>query len=147
LFDGLTPWVTLPNPTPNAVNAPGTGGTRPYSALRYDAHRMALGLSAAPKLGTKPNLTIANGVKSGPLLLMISVRAGYLPLQGDVTILVGYPTGIELLLSLDANGAANLPVAIPNDQKLVGIPFYLQSFSLDTSGFVASNGLEIIAIK
>jgi len=146
LFDGLTPWVTLPSPTPNALNAPGTGGTRPYSALRYDAHRMALGLSAPPKLGTKPNLTVANGVKSGPLLLMISVKAGYLPLQ-NVTILVGYPTGIELLLALDTNGAANLPVPIPNDQKLAGVPFYLQSFSLDTSGFVASNGLEIIAIK
>jgi hypothetical protein len=139
--------VTLPNPTPNAPNAPGTGGTRAYSALRYDAHRMLLGLSAAPKLGTTPSLTVANGAKNGPLLLMISVKAGYLPFLGDVTILVGYPAGLEVLLALDGNGAANLPVPIPSTANLAGIPFYLQSFSLDTSGFVASNGLEIIAIK
>jgi len=72
-----------------------------------------------------------------------SMNEGYLP-YNSVAVLVEIPFTLVMVLPTDGTGALDLPVALPNDQALVGLAFYIQYLYKNGSNIQASNGLEMI---
>jgi len=143
LFDGGEPWVTFLAPSPDLLNAPGTSGFRTYSALDSTAHTMELSGSGVPNINSTVVLQLRDSPVDDFVWFVASMNEGYLP-YNSVAVLVEIPFTLVMVLPTDGTGALDLPVALPNDQALVGLAFYIQYLYKNGSNIQASNGLEMI---
>jgi CotH kinase protein/Lamin Tail Domain len=145
LSDGGSSWVSYPEPSPYKVNELSAGGLRSYTSLLVDDHRLLMGLSAAPKINTKPNLLVSGGMSNGAFGFALALKGTSLPIAGtSITLLLQPLTFVgPLWQTLDAQGAFSGPLAIPNDQALIGKSIFGQCYGVDAKGITASNALEM----
>ncbi|MEZ5989725.1 MAG: sialidase family protein [Planctomycetota bacterium] len=117
-----------------------------------------LGADTDPALGQTLNLlALSHPAKTAAVLLLGVNDAMFgpipLPLALDPLGMPGCRAFQDLILSLayqvDAQGVANLPLPIPNDKSLAGLPLYFQSFVIavgaNKGNAVMTNGLAAIA--
>jgi len=142
--DRLSQWVTYPDPTPGAANAPKTCGSRRWSALASAGHVIVLQASGTPKLATVVNLDLGRGPANSAFVLLLAADPGDVPLPGlGISILFSSPILAVATVPSDARGAARLPVAIPNLPGLAGQRLAFEALALAPSGWTASNGVEL----
>ena len=145
LFDGVGPSVTFLDPSPEALNSSGACGTRRYSALDSVTHPVGLDLTGVPSQGASVSLDISGGAASAPAYLFVSPSAAYQSAGAVGVVLFDLTQAVLLPLSLDGVGEFSINLTIPNPSSAVGLPLYLQAFSLPAGGpKTASNGLELI---
>jgi hypothetical protein len=112
-----------------------------------------LGSIGAPEVGKSFNVTLSQAAKSAAAPLILgSSRTKWLSLNLPFDLTPFGGTGCSLQASLDvllpavsdANGAASLPLGIPNDKALISLGFFNQFMILDQPanalGLVFSNG-------
>jgi len=141
-FDGT--WVTFPDPTPRSPNRP----AQSCGHLRYDGRNPAstpLGLTASgvPGIGNLVFYHIDSAPASTPGYLGLSAA----PLHADLGVagtLLIHPLYLALFpVATNTVGKASLPLSIPKETALKGIPFYLQGFVHDgTTGGLTSSVLS-----
>lgn len=146
LFDGGLPWVSLPVPTPNALNAGLACGSRPYSALDSTSHSLVLSVSSPPTVGQTFSFDTFGGAPGGFGILVMSPGAAHLPLPGTtITLLAAFdPAAVTQSFVLGPTGGHSLPVPLPAIPSLAGYRAYAQSATFDGPGFAASNAVEIV---
>lgn len=142
-FDGGSPWMTFPRPTPKAANSPAGCGFRLYSALAPTVNEISLDLSASPKIASTPSFQFAKGTANSVFILFLHPSHGHLPLPLGPTWLLGLTSPIPFGVPSDATGAAALPWRIPDLTSLVGAKIYWQSLGFAGARLMASNGLEM----
>jgi len=141
LFAAPGPWVSLMQPTPGRANAPASCGFRSYSALEPSRHDVLLAGSGEPKLGNTPVLSVTSAPSGGAMAFVFGPAPAAIRIA-DIDLLT-WPPALLVPVVADASGAASLPLAIPNDQKLAGARLYVQVAALSAQGLRASNALEI----
>ena len=146
LFDGTGPWVTFPlQQTPDARNATGACGRRSYSALEPATHGMVLRGVGTTRIGASEQWQVTSAPPSSAVVMVLAGAGGALPIPGQtVSLLVGNPVLIVVPLPTDAQGAASLTLAIPDDPHVVGARVYGAALAADANGLLASNALELI---
>ncbi len=104
-----------------------------------------------PALGSTFEVLLRHAAPGQPGVLMLGVSNTTwlglpLPFQSPVS-----PPGCNFLVSgevflpipgvplTSAEGTANMPIAVPNNAALVGVPLFNQWFNFDTTGWHASN--------
>ena len=144
LFDGQSaPRVTFLDPSPNAVNAPGTSGARRYSALDSAVHSIGMTFTGTPKVGQNVTIQVAGAPANYACLVMVSSQAAYVPfLDGMVLLTNNAP--LQFVRATDAAGGFTIAGTVPNLPGLPGTPFYFQALSVDNGAFLGSNALELI---
>lgn len=111
-----------------------------------------LGAAKCPAVGTVFQLTITSGRGGRPGLLVAGPLPAAVPLFGG-TLLVAPPwttQGFVLSGPAGAPGAGNatVPIPLPNDPGLVGVPYYFQAGIVDAgavAGVALTNGVEMRA--
>ncbi len=127
--DGI--WVTFPDPTPRSPNLPVSCGHLRYDALDPASTPLSLSASGTPGIGKQVVYSVAGAPPSTPGLLGISTAPIHVGLGSPGTLLI-HPFNIALLpLATGTNGTANFPLAIPGEQVLRGVVFYLQGYVHD----------------
>jgi len=144
LYDRVSPWVTYPEPTPGALNAPRACGTRIYKDLDSTSQPILLRLEGLPKVGTTPTLKLSGGPKNGAFLLLLAATPGRTPVPGLFTLMFGSPILAIAPAASNATGSGQLPLAIPKLPALAGKHVAFQALGFGTTGLTASNGLECV---
>lgn len=107
------------------------------------------GIGGAPKLGTSNfALDLTKARPKAVAVFALSAAPATLPI-GRCTLLVSLAGSVLEGRLTDANGAARIPLAVPNNPSLVGINFYTQAIVIDPNGsllgqFALSNGLRVL---
>ena len=143
LYDGKSPWVTLPVPTPQKLNASSGCGVRLYSARDTRSERLRLGWVGPPKIGSTISLTMKGAAPNKQVYLFTGSRGGHIPLALDIVLLMSQGVAGPVLLPTNSSGAFSFAIALPNDPLLVGKTLYMQTLGPDQGGFSASNALEV----
>ena len=144
LHDGKSLWVTLAKPTANKVNSI-SGGVRSFSALDPTLHPITASFGT-PKLGTTPRWTLANGPSNSAFVLLLSAGASHVPLSTRC-VLLAFPPAVVAVAASDAQGAASVPVPIPQDSRFTGIRVYLQALAIQSNTVLGSNAIEMVPIR
>jgi hypothetical protein len=148
IYDAGRPWVSLPVPTPRARNELSGCGSRAFAALDLRAHAAVLTAPAQVRIHTSPPLLITRGPPSGAAGILLSTAPahqdlGPISFPGEVLLLDLRGLFGPLTGRLDGQGAASVPLPVPNLPELVGARFYLQAV---TAGAVLdlSNAVELV---
>jgi hypothetical protein len=113
-------------------------GTLPHgssSSLCGIPGRTTLKLSPL-QLGTVATIGLSGGEPGAFFELFVSTGGAYIPLPpiGIVRIDIASPLFFSLVSgNLDAAGSFTLPIALPPDPSLVGIPVFLQAYVVQTT--------------
>ena len=108
-----------------------------------------VGFAGLPTIGQSTSILIESGVPSGNAFLAIGgsdTNWGALALPVDLTPIgaagcfLRVSLDVTLATPLDVNGQASLPLSIPANAGLVGLPFYNQWLVLDP----AANALQLV---
>jgi hypothetical protein len=83
-----------------------------------------------------------NGPANGVMLHIFSASAANTPVAPTFVALVGAPFAL-FVMPLDAQGAATLPLAIPDIPALVGLRLYMQALGGSPAGLLGSNAAEM----
>ncbi|MEZ5964239.1 MAG: hypothetical protein R3F56_10375 [Planctomycetota bacterium] len=102
-----------------------------------------LGASARPRLGTAPQLLLADAPVHAPAVVCLSWHRTHLPL-GTCQLLVGPELGL-LPTRTDGAGAAALPLVLPGATSLIGLHIFAQgAVFAPGEAPVTSDGLHLI---
>jgi hypothetical protein len=116
----------------------------------YEAYGTGLGgtntavldTSSAAQLGATHTLQLSAALPSKSGWLVVALAPASLPFKGG-TLLLGPAFLLPLPLSTDASGNANIPLLVPADPQLVGLPVHFQSL-LPGAPWALSNGLSAV---
>ena len=124
----------------------------PFSTA-VDRPATTIGISARPVIGTAPDLAITSLPAGAMLAAAILSLAPHDP--GIELAPLGMPgcaqyVGLDAatILPISGGAAANLPLPLPNDATLVGLPLFAQGAAFASGqnalGVVASGGLRLV---
>ena len=141
-------WVSFLRPTPKAANDPGICGARGYSSFDPARHPISLASLGTPKLGTRINITLQNGVANSAFVLFLAVAPApfEIALNARFGLLINVPI-LTIVVPSNGSGQAILPLAIPNDASLDKLRLYWQAGGIDATGLFGSNALELLLCK
>ena len=146
LADGALPWVSFQDPSPQEVNvlknrATACGNLR-FSHLDSVMHTSTLVADKPPKLASTVTLSVERSAANSVALLLFGSSPAYVPFTKTQVLLAGLPLYSLLVLQIDAQGKATLPLPIPNDANLLGLEITMQSIGVTPQAdYLASNAL------
>ena len=101
---------------------------------------LTLACASPTKLGTTHVLELAGGTPNASGVLLYSPAEGSFPFKGG-TLLVDPTVMLVLPIRVTAGGDVSLPLAVPGDPALVGLPLHFQ-VALTSAGWAFSNGIQ-----
>ena len=135
-------WVTLPQPTPAASNEI-TCGVRSYNALDPSRNIASLSLTGTPSSGATISLELQNFNANQFVQLNVGQIAVAMDHPASGLTLLLSPAILQVPITTDANGNAQLDYSIPSNSALIGKKFYLQA-GITNPNAIASHGLEVV---
>jgi hypothetical protein len=119
----------------------------------YEAYGTGLGgtntamldTSSAAQLGTTHTLQLSAAPPSKSGWLVVALAPASLPFKGG-TLLLDPAFLLPLAIGTDAAGSANIPLLVPADPQLLGLPVHFQAL-LPGAPWALSNGLAAVVCR
>ena len=144
LCDGGAPWVTLPVPTPDALNDDGSCGARRYGPTDPTAFTMTLDVATIAQVGQTTTLQVRLAPSMSSVTVYSAPAPALIPLVGSTSeLLIDLSLSPFVTLGTNIWGEADLNIGVPNLPSLAGATFYFQAATSTAMGLVGSTALEV----
>lgn len=134
--------VAYKSPSPSQPNSPACA-SHGYWPLDHAQHRLRLEWTGTPRIGTTNTLKVSNASANSSVSMYLAIGPGMLPLGGGLYALLSGAMDGPFTLPTNAQGVVQVPVAIPNNPALKGLPAYLQVVGPNAAGVTLSNGTVV----
>ena len=144
LFDGGAQLVTFPDPSPDALNAPGTCGVRRYDMRDAAASSIDLDILGNPAPGSSFTLQLRSGPPQSLHHVLLAFSPSETSVPGTSLDLLLHPSFLDILqVTSDNWGDADDTIGLPNDPSLIGATAYAQVYAIAAGQLYGSNAVEI----